>query len=698
MRREQLRKERLLMNKKRIFGFAAAVIILLAVLLLEVFVYNADGRAYDNYKETYALDGSDDRVSIELQEFTSELDEKTAEELRYQEEMNRLYYELLGAEYESTLEETLTVIDGKTYKTVQQAVIRMRLDEPRFVRQLQFSYPVDESKYASYGVEARFYLNGKELNESQLYYDTVNSRLDTGFMNVKLYVDEIELETYGDFGFDGTGVTASICNEFQFNWFRVVFLAGSGWLLLFLFLAGELYIKRLEVMFAVMSIWFGGCMVVLIGCNQLGWDEHIHFLKAYEASFSSTIETPEAAMGMRGKYTPESTSLTEREAVTEYLRANDDMEKADISYRTRFKGYAERAYLPQAMFLKTARMLNMPFDWQYMMGKLGNLLFYTLVLAVAIRIAKTGKKFIAVIGLMPTPLFLASEYSYDAFILGFLILGFVLWLNELFSKEPMTWYSALMMMGCFVAGSWSKQIYIFMIFLLCFLPARKFKNKTSMLLFKLMPVLIAAMILYSIFGAPGAAKGLNISVGLDYDFSTAGDVRVQGVSMMGQIQYILQNPLTYTVLLLKSLVSTAWNYTFGRAPWLDLAYCGILPASFSLATALLVAGTVLIRTREESTLTVKPVYKGLLAVMIFGIACVIWTSLYGTYSVVGSATIDGVQARYYLPLMLPFFCLFGNNRIKFKWSSEWYYRILFMAIAVLNIIGIYQNILMKTMI
>lgn len=53
-------------------------------------------------------------------------------------------------------------------------------------------------------------------------------------------------------------------------------------------------------------------------------------------------------------------------------------------------------------------------------------------------------------------------------------------------------------------------------------------------------------------------------------------------------------------------------------------------------------------------------YKLLLAVMIFGVVCVIWTSLYGTFSVVGAAAIDGVQARYYIPLMLPFLYLFGS--------------------------------------
>ena len=94
-----------------VFIFTEAVV----VVLLEIFYFNQNGLKYGTYQETYRLDGTDDRVDMQMEEFTSELDEQTAEDLRYQDEMNRLYYELLGAEYESTLDETLTVIDGKTY-------------------------------------------------------------------------------------------------------------------------------------------------------------------------------------------------------------------------------------------------------------------------------------------------------------------------------------------------------------------------------------------------------------------------------------------------------------------------------------------------------------------------------------------------------------------------------------------------------
>ncbi len=670
-----------------------AVLILAAAVLLEVFLFNYHGLAQENYEESFALDGSDSRVQIEYQEFTSEMDEQMLEDLRYQEEMNRLYYELLGADYESTLEETLIEKDGKTYKVVKQAVIRVPLGEARYVKGMKFAYPVDESRYANYGVEARFYLDGELLND-YLMYDTVSSRLDEGYMNVGMTADEVELTTYGDFDFDGTGVSVSFYNEFRFNGYRAAFLAGSGWLLLFLCSARQLYKKKLHVVFGVVCLYLGLSMVILVGCNQSGWDEHIHFLHAYEASFGSTIETPESAMGMRGKYSPGFATIEERAAVTEYLREHDDMKTADISYQSRFIGYSTRAYLPQSLFLMLARVLHLPFDMQYMMGKAGNLVFYLLVLMLAMKLARSGKKFIAVVGLMPTPLFLASEYTYDAFITALLFLGFILWLNEIASEGYLKWQNALLMMVCFAAGSWSKQIYIFMIFLLCFLPARKFRDRKSRWILIAACAAVAGWLLYSIFSAPGAAP--SIGVGVDYDLSTAGDRRVQGVSMIGQIGYILQNPFTYAKMLLSSMASTLWAYTFGGRAWLDLAYNGMYPAACGIVTAILLLFACLVKTKEEDTFVLSAGYKVLIGVMFAGLAAVIWTSLYGTYSVVGASSIEGVQARYYIPLILPLLYIFVNNRIKFRWDEVWYYRILFLGAAGLNIYGIYEYILKAT--
>lgn len=170
-------------------------------------------------------------------------------------------------------------------------------------------------------------------------------------------------------------------------------------MLLFLLCQKKLFIKRLEVAFAIVCLWFGGCMVILVGSNQSGWDEHIHFLKAYEASFGSTIETPEAAMGHARKI---------QSGVCQPDRAPGGNEISAGQRRSGQGGHflsvqvyrVQHPGLPApAIGLKVARALHLPFDWQYMAGKFGNLVFYILVLMLAIRISRSGKKFIALLGM-----------------------------------------------------------------------------------------------------------------------------------------------------------------------------------------------------------------------------------------------------------------------------------------------------------
>ena len=115
------------LDKRGKGGLAAAILILAAAILLEIFAFNFHGIAEETYTDTFALDGSDSRVRVGYQQFLAEVDEQTLEDLRYQEEMNRLYYELLGAGYEDQLEDRLVEKDGKTYMTVQQAVIHVSL-------------------------------------------------------------------------------------------------------------------------------------------------------------------------------------------------------------------------------------------------------------------------------------------------------------------------------------------------------------------------------------------------------------------------------------------------------------------------------------------------------------------------------------------------------------------------------------------
>ena len=53
----------------------------------------------------------------------------------------------------------------------------------------------------------------------------------------------------------------------------------------------------------------------------------------------------------------------------------------------------------------------------------------------------------------------------------------------------------------------------------------------------------------------------------------------------------------------------------------------------------------------------------ILAVFTAGTIVLVWTAFYLTYTEPGSSCIQGVQGRYFLPVLLPLCLLAGNRRI-----------------------------------
>ena len=67
-------------------------------------------------------------------------------------------------------------------------------------------------------------------------------------------------------------------------------------------------------------------------------------------------------------------------------------------------------------------------------------------------------------------------------------------------------------------------------------------------------------------------------------------------------------------------------------------------------------------TNEGVTLTKWP--RIIIGVLCFVIICLIWTALYMSFTPVGMGEILGVQARYYMPLIIPIMAIINVPQIK----------------------------------
>ena len=78
--------------------------------------------------------------------------------------------------------------------------------------------------------------------------------------------------------------------------------------------------------------------------------------------------------------------------------------------------------------------MHLPFYFQWLLGKLGNLLLYAVVMSFAIAILPIGKRLLMVIGMMPELIFQGTVYTYDIWVVAFLVLGSSILIREHVNK------------------------------------------------------------------------------------------------------------------------------------------------------------------------------------------------------------------------------------------------------------------------
>lgn len=693
-------KRRKNIGKSALKYFLATAAILLLSLLLEVLIFNRTAFLYPYTSVTYDLEHMQDQMSAETTDSLAQLSAEEQEALEVEQENKRILAEYNGEEYEEELDESLIKQDGVYYQKVKETRIYLELGDTYYIKKLKVSLPLESN--AGYTVN----ISGGDTSGDSIYC-SINPKLDAGVANIGKQADALEIVLLTGEEPDLSALQIEISNAFSLNPVRIFAFAVSfffGWLLL---MAGrnvwEIMRKKPQWFFAVTALLFGGLLIAGIGTNQVSYDEYAHAKSAYKLSFGSTIETTEAAMQMVGNTLPYFNNPEERQLVEDYEDLMNDPSyiAPDIGHQSRFPRAETRVYYPMAAGFYLGRVLHTGFADMVALAKLGNLLCYIVIVFWAIKLAKGYQMVVAAIGLLPNNLFIASALSYDALVTSCLLLGYVLLLNEFLTpEEKIRPKNALLMLFAFVVGCLSKPVYIVMALLLWFLPVRKFENKRMAVLFKLSVTMVAVLMIYNIFFPTPVAGG---DYQLVSNMAYSGDSRSVGTSTMGQISYILANPLTYTKVLLKEMFTMLCDYTIWGVPYVGYAYMGTAP--FWVNWLLIATGffAAVFAGAEER---LKGGIRALTHLMNFGVAAIVFSSMYISYTAVGSSEILGVQGRYFIPLFLPFLsCFLGigvTKKTKFAIAKQKlealpavYERIIFAIPGAVNLAMTWQLVILQ---
>ncbi len=552
--------------------------------------------------------------------------------------------------------------DGVIYTNSDAQLVVEVPGNYKYIGKFEYGYKAENNFTEQLTVNT---VNGYGKDEVLNIVNGSHNKLTRSVINVHAYTSEVFLSLPKDI--EITYITVN--NKIVFSPVRfafIFFILAAGY---FLVAFRKYLAKKIEVGFLVLALGLGSFFILSAYTAIPSWDEQIRFRETYTYSqIGETVSWTQAALDIVRLENPgvgQRASLEESRDVVAYLNSMHDRgNPVDVESKPLLMDYSRTGYLTQSIMFGIADSLQLPFSVAFYMGEFGNLLLYALAIFFAIRIIPIGKRVLTVVGLMPTPLFLASNYSYDPTVTACLILGFSVFVSELLQPEKRFSIGNAAVFTVFMLfGSFSKAVYIPLILLALLLPKQKFATRAQMYIFK-GGIIFLFLLMMSTFMLPMLGG------------NRAGDPRGGDTDASEQMMLLLTHPFTFIKVFCENVFSSFFGKFFGANPLMDFAYLGsstIMANEFEITFLSVSVLVFTMITDTESTVgrsSLTGKQRWALLVVLAVIVAMIWSALYLSFTPVGSTQIAGVQGRYFIPLILPLYLIVRPTKIKCSISPD----------------------------
>ena len=402
----------------------------------------------------------------------------------------------------------------------------------------------------------------------------------------------------------------------------------------------------IEKLFLSLAIPIGMGYLVLVPLGRVP-DEQNHFLRAYEISLGYLVSDKNVA-GSGGREV--SKDLLEifdnNNRYSKEIKVMNNQKSEEVVFAPfpNTSLYSFVSYIPQTIGIFIGRSLNLTAFFTAYLGRIVTFSFWTFVMFMAIKLIPFKKISILTLAFMPMMLQEAASLSPDAIInsVGFLLFAYVLYLKYNY-KEKISWKNKTILSILCIIISLCKIVYLPICLLMFMIPTKKFESKRDKYTF--IGILAFCVVLFNL-------TWLKISS------SYLIEIR-EGVNSSLQLKYILTQPMTFLHTIFNTIYDYATFYLFNIIGAslcnfdVNISYLYVFIYIFLLATIFILDYTDKI---DKKT-------KYLPAFIIFSVIILIFTSLYIQWNQVYNIFVDGVQGRYFIPLML-LVCYIINIPIK----------------------------------
>lgn len=396
--------------------------------------------------------------------------------------------------------------------------------------------------------------------------------------------------------------------------------------------------KPLEKQFLLVAIVLGILFLVIMPPGQAP-DEIAHFRRAY--GISEGLFIPDEVVnytGAIGSDIPVNSEFLLRR--TDHGSYNIIAEQIGWSAEEVSKQpYTSAAiynficYIPQTLAVLIGKLLGFSvLGMAYLMSVFNFVTWVTLTYFAIKKIPKF-KSVVMFISLLPITLQEATSLSPDAMTIGVsvLLVSYILYLAYGTRKKMKTQDFAILSLLALVIG-FCKIVYLPLIALILVIPWQRYGSKKKKWIY-----------IGALFFVVAAVNLLWLMVSSRYLIEYR-----PGVDSGEQLSGILKDPLDYLLVILRTTTVYGYNW-MSNMLGVTLGPHSALPRVVFIASAAIML--VLLVQRQDS-LNVKKWDRVLFATIFLAIVGLIFTSLYMQWTAYDSEIVEGIQGRYFLPILL----------------------------------------------
>ena len=455
-----------------------------------------------------------------------------------------------------------------------------------------------------------------------------------------------------------------------FNIYRWIFLCHGLVAIYAVWFFRKSLANKPEKLFLAALLITGSMMILVMPFGHNSWDVETHYKWASNASYYQ--EAP--VTGVNHEFIMHTENVQQKTSLLQNKNAISNMNNVYDFHMGYGPAETTIAHRFSGLCIAVSRMFGASFYETYLIGEYAMLVVYAFVCFFAMRKLNSGKMILAVVALLPTGMFLATNYSYDYWVTCFSLLGMSYFISELQKpNEAMSVKDTLIMTGAFAIASLPKLIYATLLVIPFFMKKNNLPKSEKK---KYYGICVGVIVILIVMLAIVALQ----------EVAGPGDVRGgSDVSPVGQIIYILKNPFIYAYDLLKFIISYLAPHNANQY-MVHYAYFGV--GSFAYVILALMAFVTFTDKEECDRYSATWLMRGV-SVLVFGVSIVlIATSLYVAYTPVGHRTINGCQPRYLIPLLFPLLSVIGGSKFINKMDRRWYNGIVIGIMVAINFVNI----------